>query len=642
MPPTRRTDAAPWHTAAPPRQKINASRTSFELFMADGTPLAVDLYLPERARRTRIPTILYQTRYFRAFALRKPFEKLDLSWLLESQGALRQRFLARGFAWVDVCLRGSGASGGVRPHPWSPQEINDGRALLDWICAQPWSNQRVGALGTSYSGASAELLASLHHPALRAISPRFAPFDIFPDILAPGGIRLSWFTKRWGAINAALDSNALPQVFNILTRENSLARAQWLLGDHPQWLPLIDTLFDKQPTQRALSLLTQSVVKGVRPAHPQPDVLSRRLSQHRDNLDIAAASAQLNHRDDQDEQGNLDLDAISPHTKLDDILQQDIPALIFTGWYDGAYSRANALRFYNHAHNPNTRLIIGPWEHLGAQHIEPDGATTATRFDHAQELLPFFESTLAHPEATKPSSPRVRYFVQGAQQWREADAWPPKEATPTTLYLGMGHTLTDAKPARQFGSDRWRQDLRHGTGKASRWRSLISLSAPIHYPDRRAVSHLVLSYTSAALTQPMVIAGHPLVTIWAEPDRADFDLFVYLEDVAPNGAVHYITEGCLRASHRKLQPEKAPYKTFLPYRTFAQQDLLPIPHGARVELVIDLLPVAYRFAPGHKLRLSLAGTDADHFSPPPLGAATLEIQRHLANPSRIELPVLPS
>ncbi|MEQ8802982.1 MAG: CocE/NonD family hydrolase C-terminal non-catalytic domain-containing protein, partial [Haliea sp.] len=39
----------------------------------------------------------------------------------------------------------------------------------------------------------------------------------------------------------------------------------------------------------------------------------------------------------------------------------------------------------------------------------------------------------------------------------------------------------------------------------------------------------------------------------------------------------------------------------------------PMPLGQAVPIEVGLLPVAYRFAAGHRIRLSIAGADADNF-----------------------------
>lgn len=50
-------------------------------------------------------------------------------------------------------------------------DTRDGLDSLDWICAQPWSNGRVGMFGPSYLGAVQWAVAGERHPALQAIVP---------------------------------------------------------------------------------------------------------------------------------------------------------------------------------------------------------------------------------------------------------------------------------------------------------------------------------------------------------------------------------------------------------------------------------------------------------------------------------------
>ena len=90
-------DAAPWHPHPIDTKPAQAIRSSFELFMPDGTPLAVDLYLPTLTKAQRVPTILHQTRYFRAISYRKSLERLNLARHVENHVPVRERFLARGF-----------------------------------------------------------------------------------------------------------------------------------------------------------------------------------------------------------------------------------------------------------------------------------------------------------------------------------------------------------------------------------------------------------------------------------------------------------------------------------------------------------------------------------------------------------------
>lgn len=202
-----------WHeNQAVPPHKPGMYCQSRYLTMRDGIRIAVNLYLPtHRPAGARMPAIINQTRYYRAMELRqlaraamrgKPFHHIP------STVACRRRFVGAGYAWVDVDVRGSGASFGHRVCEWSPDEIRDGAEVVDWIIRQPWSDGAVGALGSSYSGGAAELLLVNRHPAVRAVAPRFSPFDAYSDIAFPGGVRARWFTETWGRYNAALDRNA--------------------------------------------------------------------------------------------------------------------------------------------------------------------------------------------------------------------------------------------------------------------------------------------------------------------------------------------------------------------------------------------------------------------------------------------------
>ena len=173
--------------------------------MRDGVKIAIDFYLPDGLEPgQRVPTMLHQTRYWRSF---------DYRWLIalfkddRPRGVIgnyAERFLLQGYAWVDVDVRGSEASFGTRPIAWAPDEIKDGAEIVDWIVSQPWSNGRVGAMGISYSGSTAEMLLVNQHPAVKAVAPMFAGFDLYTEIAFPGGIHLTWFTETWSYINNKL------------------------------------------------------------------------------------------------------------------------------------------------------------------------------------------------------------------------------------------------------------------------------------------------------------------------------------------------------------------------------------------------------------------------------------------------------
>jgi hypothetical protein len=113
-----------------------------------------------------------------------------------------------------------------------------------------------------------------------------------------------------------------------------------------------------------------------------------------------------------------------------------------------------------------------------------------------------------------------------------------------------------------------------------------------------------------------------------------------LEEVDEKGKSTYITQGNLRASHRKLS--QAPYHNLgLPYHSHYQSELEPIAAGIPFELVFNLFPTSYLFHAGHRIRITITCADADNFDTPVLNPPPKIRQlRETDHPSFIELPIL--
>ena len=76
----------------------------------------------------------------------------------------------------------------------------------------------------------------------------------------------------------------------------------------------------------------------------------------------------------------------------------------------------------------------------------------------------------------------------------------------------------------------------------------------------------------------------------------------------PAGKAHMVSFGRLAASHRTLS--KPPYDRLdLPYHSGLKADNLPMVPGKPAALVFSMVPRAYTFAAGHRLRVTLAGAD---------------------------------
>ena len=624
-----------------------SARSSIYLTMPDGVRIAVDVHLPAR-RPGPFAAILHQTRYFRAVAVRSRAARF-LEPSLDALRQTRRRFLEAGFAWVDVDVRGSGASGGSQPCPWSPDEIDDGARVVDWITAQPWSSGAVGATGISYAGTAAELLLTRHHPALKAIAPRFSLFDVFTDVMAPGGVPLRWFTQTWNDLNRSLDRDQYHQVLGLVAR---LVLQGIAAGSADPRLPRALTLtrrLDPHAAERLVARLGRHLGAGIRSVDDDArgESLAAALRDHLENHDVHAQAQLISHRDDL-VPGTERFDArpewsavegspgrFSPHSHLKALKDSGAAIFSFSGWLDGAYQHSAVKRFLN-VDNPGSRLILGHWEHGGRLNASPHGAARLSDFDHEGALIAFFDRHLRGGVGAP--EPPVRYFTMGEERWKSAQTWPPPESRPQPLFLAPSRRLSPLDPSED-GADECALPVDHTTGACSRWRSYVGPHAFIGYPDRARQSRGLPAWSTAPLAHPVEITGHPVARLFLSAEAEDGDLFVYLDALRPDGSIIAISEGMLRLSHRALTTSPPPYRSPAPYRSFRRADAAPLARGEVAEVVVDLLPVSYRVEAGAAIRLTLAGADRDNFGEPrALGA--IRILRGPAYPSRLDLPVV--
>jgi len=101
-----------------------------------------------------------------------------------------------GFVVVNADSRGCGHSEGTGKL-LSQQEAEDTYDLVQWLADQPWSDGRVVMLGVSYLAISQYAVAALQPPALRAICPWEGFTDAYRDLMFPGGVEETGFSRLW-------------------------------------------------------------------------------------------------------------------------------------------------------------------------------------------------------------------------------------------------------------------------------------------------------------------------------------------------------------------------------------------------------------------------------------------------------------
>lgn len=575
------------------------------LTMRDGVRLAVDVHLPANLRPgDRLPAIVVATRYWRKQDLRPGFK-----WLGAAVEKAMHFYVTHGYAVLNVDVRGTGASFGTRYHEWDPEEIQDGWDIAEWIVAQPWSNGRVGGYGTSYSGTTAELLTVPNHPAVKAVVPRFNEFDVYTDIGFPGGLYLRGFVEAWGRSNAALDSGRLP-----LYRLSGLERLVMTVG-----------------------------VRGVKPvdADQGRKLLAEAVRQHAANIQADTLSEGIVCRDDTMIANGRTIDDYSVHSYLDRIEASGAAIYGWGGWFD-AYTADGVIRRFLSVSNPQV-AVVGPWNHGANQHASPYNPHPLNVVEHWQEVLRFFDYYLKEQPTSIEADVQARtlyYFTLGEEQWKQTSTWPPQGVTPQRWYLREDHTLLPEAPQDTAAVDTYTVDFEATTGKSNRWYTQQG-GGPVIYLDRAEADRRLLTYTSAPLEADMEITGHPIITLQIDSTADDGAFFVYLEDVTPEGTVHYLTEGLLRALHRKVSSDPAPYTLSVPYHSYLRKNMQPLVPGEVTELTFELLPISVLIRKGHRIRVAIAGADKDLFPRiPETGTPTITLHHSRTRASCIDLPVM--
>ena len=328
--------------------------------------------------------------------------------------------------------------------------------------------------------------------------------------------------------------------------------------------------------------------------------------------------------------------SISPYSVAHGI-KVDVAILSVSGWLDGAgYMNGAIARFLTMKDNPR-HLLLGPWDHGARIDISPWRKAVEPDFPLLAEVLRFFDTYLMGLDTGLKQEAPIHYFSVHAEAWRAAESWPPVEAH-THLFFAPEGRLADA--AARAGEDTYQVDFTLGTGTETRYERIGGMDSRYYYADWQGRTSKMLNYTSEPLTVAKELAGHGLADLWLSGSELDLALFVYLTEIEADGTERYVTEGLLRALHRKEQPAPEAYRTTWPFRSFTRADAAPLVPGQVERIRIPLLPVAWRFAPGSRIRLSIAGADDDHCGQVPHGRPPrIKILRGEGHASALELPL---
>jgi putative CocE/NonD family hydrolase len=311
-----------------------------------------------------------------------------------------------------------------------------------------------------------------------------------------------------------------------------------------------------------------------------------------------------------------------------------VPARVSASWVDGATAQGALARF-NALPNVPMELSIGATTHLGGLHADPftREAFTVTRPNAHDQFVADTEFVMRVLDG-EPIGRSIRYYVLGADTWKTSAQWPPAGVKASTLHFSRTRLLEHAHGRTRELS--YTVDPTTSSGQLNRWAS--QSNAPIYYGDRRLAPGRRLSFDADAVHTDMELAGAAELCLAFRSDQTDGLVIAYLEDVAPNGRVTYLTEGQLRLLHRKTASggcDSAPGTE----RSFSRADGAPVTPGELMHVEIALLPIAARIRKGHRLRISLAGADAGNFAMLTETPATWSVAYGGRNGSTLSLPL---
>ena len=531
-------DGSPFTAPAVAAEFSEVQATSLYLPMKDGVRLAIDILLPKDLPPARRISALFKiTRYGRA-PVNGQIPPPDRFWVQQ------------GYAHVLVDERGTGASfGTVR---YGKATLDDMREVVDWVVKQPWSNGRVGAIGVSYEGTTAELLAATGHPAVRAVAPLFSDYNYYTDLLRPGGVFNDWLVHTFSAMTGRMDAGAAAKRVESDTDGSLLKQAVASHAGNPD------------------------LYQAMRGAEFSDDDAGPLGGSYRD-MSIPGARAQLE--------------------------RSRVPMLILAGWMDAGTVQGTLGRFRTF---PNQqRVFIGAWSHGAAHYANPFAPSANSDLSSQQRLLEalrFFNHHLKGVPDAASSERRLYYFTSGENAWKSAASWPPAGFSTTTYYLAGEGALRD-KPA---GATATVTLAPAATGDFNRWHTQLT-GENVDYTGVLTKMQALAAFTSEPLAAGLEITGQPVLRLRLKTPQADPSVLAYLIALDPQNRPVYLTEGHLRLIHRKLETSETALHTYL------RRDAQPVKPGEEMEATLTLLPLSVLLPQGWRVRLLLASGDTNTF-----------------------------
>ena len=496
--------------------------------LADGTDLRGDLYRP--AAEGAFPALVAWSSYPRAF------QQTGLPLPINENGVVRY-IVSRGYCHLTVNARGTDTSGGTHEVIFSPREQQDVAETIEWVARQPWCDGQVGMVGMSYFAAIQYLAAAQQPPHLKAIFPYLGFTDLYRHAAYHGGAFHSGFFAPYYTFVGATQHIPLP----------------------PFLRHLLSYLLDREWMQKTITkFFFRNEEKLPQQMHPE-EVWMRHY-------------AQLLFDEPFDGPFYWEKSAWPVLERI------QIPVCLGTNWGNVGLHMRGAFEAWQSISAPK-KLFIGP----------PDPRWPWENYQ--QELLAWYDYYLKGIETGIEEQPPVRYWLQGAECWKDAPDWPIPGTSTSYLYLTEAADKTS--------------DIQHLYNQPSPQeasRSFVALPRGMVYPKELDTYEAQwLTFQTELWEDATEVVGPLALHLKLASTALDTHIIARVSDVSPEGDVRILSFGWLQVSHRKRDLARSRADEILhEHRT--PEPLIP---GTPVSLDFSLTPTANLFQRGHRLRLEI-------------------------------------
>ena len=552
--------------------------------MRDGKRMQADVYRPKQTGG-KVPIIFVRTPYnFNWWDVQLSAPR-DLSAQLDA--------IKRGYAWVDMNERGHFFSDGNYDILGPP--VTDGTDAISWMSSQEWASGKVGTIGCSSTAEWQLGVASQGNPAFTTMIPqgfgagvgRVGPYFEQGNWYRGGAVQMLFIAWLYG------EQNQIRPAFNSDTTQEELVRSSRMFDLAPR-MPVVDW-------SKALAHLPEmDIIKAVDGPH----------GIYADNMAVETGGAMITRapNDPAWYKGGL----------WNDSQNINIPGFWFMSWYD--VSVGPNLAAYNYVRKTargdaanQQYAVIAPTLHCAYTRATEDTIVGErsmgdARLDYNELTFGWFDHFLkGENNGVLEKMPKVKYFTMGLNKWQSSDTWPPRGAQPMTFFLGSAGkantmygdgALAAAVPASDapdtFVYDPMNPVPSYGgnvccTGNA--------VNGGAFDQRRMEARNDILVYSSEPLKEGLELSGSIEPTIYISSDVKDTDVTVKLIDVDTDGTAYNLDETIQR----------------LRYRDGYDKPVAWMEKGKVYKVVLQPLNTSNYFAPGHRIRIEVSGSNFPRF-----------------------------